>query len=256
MKKYPRINNKSEAVAAAPAAEHTAQTPIVREERVFSASLTVAVIAVILVINVLFYILATAFGLYFSPIKAKPQTLTGNTDAVFADAMAKKRTVKIYFCDDEESVSTHDTGALVLETAKLYKERYPGFIDIEYVNIITKRDSKGNRFPLSNYTKNDELIYKTSVIFECVESGEYKVVTDAYSSAGYADFYTIDSQGYTLSYDGEEFFATMISWVLAAEHKKAYFTVTHSEQVDQTFAKLLMAAGYGKSARECRTRGC
>ncbi len=244
MKKYPQINNKREAVTAVPAAERTVERPIVREERVFSVSLTVAVIAVILVFNVMFYILATAFGLYFSPIKAKPQTLTGNTDTVFADAMAKKRTVKIYFCNDEETVSTHDTGALVHETAKLYKERYPEFIDIEYVNIITKRDSKGNRFPLSNYTKNDELIYKTSVIFECVESGEYKVVTDAYSSAGYADFYTIDSQGYTLSYDGEEFFASMISWVLATEHKKAYFTTTHSEQVDATFAKLLMAAGY------------
>ena len=97
MKKYPQINNKKEAVTAAPAAERIVERPIVREERVFSASLTVAVIAVILVFNVMFYILATAFGLYFSPIKAKPQTLTGNTDAVFADAMAKKRTVKIYF---------------------------------------------------------------------------------------------------------------------------------------------------------------
>ena len=244
MKNLSQINNKREAVTAAPAAERTIERPIVREERVFSTSLTLAVIAVILVFNVVFYILASFFGLYFSPTKSKPQTLTGTTDAVFAEAIAKKRTVKIYFCNDEESVKAHDTGSLVYETAKLYEERYPDFIDIEYINIITKRDSKGNRFPLSNYTKNDEIIYKTSVIFECVESGEYKVVTDAYTGAGYADFYTLDSQGYILSYDGEEFFASMISWVLAQEHKKAYFTTTHSEQVDATFAKLLMAAGY------------
>ena len=242
MKKYSHINNKREAEANT--AERTVERPIVREERVFSASVTVAVIAVILVFNVMFYILASLLGLYFSPIKDKPQTLTGTTDAVFADAIAKKRTVKIYFCADEETVSAHDTGAFVYETARLYKERYPDFIDLEYVNIITKRDSKGNRFPLSDYTKNDELILKTSVIFECVESGEYKVVTDAYTSAGYADFYTLDSNGYVLSYDGEEFFASMISWVLAEKHKKAYFTTTHSEQVDASFAKLLMAAGY------------
>ena len=242
MKKYSQINNKRDADVKP--VERTVERPIVREERVFSASVTVAVIAVILVFNVMFYILASLLGLYFSPTKDKPQTLTGSTDAVFAEAIAKKRTVKIYFCNDEESVSTHDTGALVYETARLYQERYPDFIDLEYVNIITKRDSKGERFPLSSYTKDGEIIYKTSVIFECVESGEYKVVTDAYTSAGYADFYTLDSSGYVLSYDGEEFFASMISWVLASEHKKAYFTTTHSEQVDASFAKLLMAAGY------------
>ena len=242
MKKYPQLKNKG--AAAAPAVQHTEDRPIVTEERVFSASTTVAVIAVILVFNVLFFILASLFGLYFAPSSNEPQTLTGNTDAVFAEAIAKKRTVKIYFCNDKDTVSAHDTGALVHETALLYKERYPEFIDIEYINVITKRDSKGNRFPISNYTKNGELISKASVIFECVESGEYKVVTDAYTSAGYADFYTLDANGYVLSYDGVEFFASMICWVLAEEHKKAYFTTTHSEQIDASFAKLLMAAGY------------
>jgi hypothetical protein len=192
----------------------------------------------------MFFILASLFGLYFSPTKDEAQTLTGTTDAVFAEAIAKKRTVKIYFCNDEQTVAAHDTGSLVYETARLYEERYPDFIDLEYINIITKRDSNGDRFPLSNYTKNNEIILKTSVIFECVESGEYKVVTDAYTSAGYADFYTLDSNGYVLSYDGEEFFASMISWVLTPEHKKAYFTITHSEQVDASFTKVLMAAGY------------
>lgn len=242
MKKYPQTNKRKE--AGAPAPKRKIERPIVREERVFSASVTVMVVAVILVFNVMFYILASLFGLYFSPTKDDPQTLTGSTDALFAEAIAKKRTVKIYFCNDEETVSAHDTGSFVYETAQLYKERYPDFIDIEYINIITKRDSKGNRFPLSDYMENDEVILKSSVIFECVESGEYKVVTDAYTSAGYADFYSLDSNGYILSYDGEEFFATMISWVLAEEHKKAYFTTTHSEQVDSSFVKLLMAAGY------------
>ena len=185
MKKFPQINKKREAT---PATERQIDQPIVREERVFSASITISVIAVILVFNVMFYILASLFGLYFAPSDDHEQTLTGTTDAVFAEAIAKKRTVKIYFCNDEETVAAHDTGALVYETARLYEERYPDFIDLEYINIITKRDSKGDRFPLSNYTKNDEIILKTSVIFECVESGEYKVVTDAYTSAGYADF--------------------------------------------------------------------
>lgn len=239
MKKYPQLKNKREEVTSAPAAERVMEKPIVTEERVFSTSITIAVVAVILVFNVMFYILASLFGLYFSPNENKPQTLTGTTDTVFAEAIAKKRTVRIYFCNDEETVSTHDTGSLVYETAKLYEERYPGFIELEYVNVITKRDSKGNRFPLSDYTKNDEIISKTSVIFECVESGEYKV-----TNSDYIDFYTLDSSNYILSYDGEEFFASMISWVLATEHKKAYFTTTHSEQVDSSFVKMLTAAGY------------
>ena len=116
MKKFPQINKKREAT---PAPERQIDRPIVREERVFSASITISVIAVILVFNVMFYILASLFGLYFAPGEDNAQTLTGTTDTVFADAIAKKRTVKIYFCNDEDSVSAHDTGALVYETARL-----------------------------------------------------------------------------------------------------------------------------------------
>lgn len=217
--------------------------PVVRGERVFSTSLTVTVIALILVLNVLFYILASVFGLYWSPSEADQIVLTGSTDTLFESAIGKQH-VNIYFCMDEDSLNNHDTGAFVHKTAQEYQKRYSNFISIEYINLITKLNSKGERVDMTKFVTDDMPILKSSVIFECPETGMHRVITDVYSSAGYADFYTLDASGNAVSYDGEEFMAGMISWVLSAEHKKAYFTTTHSEQADSSFAKILTTAGY------------
>lgn len=223
--------------------EYDVNQPVVKGERVFSTSLTIAVIALILVLNVLIYILATTLGLYWSPSQSDELVLTGATDTLFADAVGKK-TVNIYFCMDRDSLEKHDTGAFVHKIAQEYKGRYGDFINIEYINLITKLNSKGERVDMSPYVSEDTPLLKTSVIFECPETGKNKVVTDNYSSIGFADFYTLDSSGGAISYDGEEFMAGMISWVLATEHKKAYFTTTHSEQTDASFARVLTLAGY------------
>ena len=126
------------------------------------------------------------------------------------------------------------------------RDRYPDFIELDFVNIITKRNDKGELVSLSKYQTdmrgNETLILKNSVIFE--SGRNYKVVTDLYSSSGYSNFYTTDSKGYTTSYNGEEIMAAMISWVLHDEHKTAYLTSAHSEQVDASFANMLSAAGY------------
>jgi hypothetical protein len=78
-----------------------------------------------------------------------------------------------------------------------------------------------------------------------LESGKnYRVITDVYSTGGYADFYTLDKEGYATSYNGEEVMAAMINWVLSEEHKTAYFTQYHGEIVDIAFSNLLACAGY------------
>ena len=47
-------------------------------------------------------------------------------------------TVTVTFCSYEDVVKNHDTGRFVYQTAKNFAERYPDFIDLEYINIITK----------------------------------------------------------------------------------------------------------------------
>ena len=210
------------------------------------SALTALILSVVAALNVVLFILVDSLGLYLYSEQKDDLTLSGSTDALFADAIDKGEKVKISFCNTEDVVSEHSTGKFVYETAKYFEERYPGFIELEFINIITHKNSKGETVPISKYTKdmkgNETPIYKTSVIFE--SKNGYKVLTDTYSTAGYAGFFTLDSSGNATSYNGEEIMAAMISWVLHTEHKTAYFTKHHGEEVDVSMSDLLTAAGY------------
>ena len=87
---------------------------------------------------------------------------------------------------------------------------------------------------------------QNSVIFESGEGEEWscRVLTDRSSSAGFVDFFVLDSTATIASYNGEEVMASMISWVLHREHPVAYFTQNHGETADIAFSNLLTCAGY------------
>lgn len=209
-------------------------------------TLTAVVIAAVLAFNVIFYVLSLTLGLVIQPATKDEFLLSGVTDEMFETARAEKKKVKVSFCMTEEALEAHDVGSFVLRTAKEFEKRYPDLIELEYINVISKKNSKGEYVPLSNYERdmlgNEQSIARGSVIFECGNS--YKVVTDYYSSAGFADFFTLDSSGSAIAYNGEEFFSAMVAWVLTDKHEKAYFTKGHSEQLDIAFHQLLTAAGY------------
>ena len=219
---------------------------VAENERFSGSVITVLVIAVFVLINVVLYILVNSLGLFLYSKEKDDLTLSGSTDALFASAIESGKTVKISFCNTEDNVKDHSTGRFVYETVNYFKERYPDFIEIDYINIITRRNADGEFVDLTKYKtdmKGNEIpIYKTSVIFESGKN--HKVLTDTYSTAGYANFFTLDSSGNATSYNGESVTASMISWVLNDEHKTAYFTMRHGEVVDVAFSDLLTSAGY------------
>ena len=215
-------------------------------ENVTSGVLTASLIASVLALNVVIFIVASFFGLSFAPKEKDAIVLSGATDSLFANIIEDRKTVKITFClPSEADLNNHQTGAYVHKTALEYAERYD-FIEIEYINLITRKNSKGETVDLDKYTVDEDgnktVIAKSSVIFEC--GNNFKVVTDNYTSAGFSDFYTLNSSQNATSYNGEAFMASMIYWVTVEEHPTAYFTVGHSEQLDATFANLLTMAGY------------
>ena len=220
----------------------------VARELLSGSALTAIVIATVLAANVVMYIITSFFGLYFAPAPRDELVLSGSTDVLFADAIKENRKVKISFCYPEETVKNHDTGSFVYRTVNEFKDRYPGFIEVEYVNLITMRDSKGNFVDFSKYETPSPVdgtptlsINRASVIFESGKN--HKVVTDS-SSVGFASFFTLDASGNAIAYNGEEYVASMISWVLHDVHKTVYFTQNHSEQFDFSFACLLESLGY------------
>ena len=230
--------------------------------RGFSAGVVTAiVIALVIVVNVIIYTLTSLFGLYlYSPVD-RDFGVSGVTDPVFAEAEQSGKKVTITFCMPKEDLNLHTTGMYVHATAKAYAERY-GFIELRYVNLLTQTETLADgteRFvDLSKYktamrkygASEDEepvenYLFTHSVIVEH-EDGNYKVITDGTTTAGFADFYTVDASGATYAYSGEETLGALISWVCHRhdERKTVYFTENHGETADATFANLLTAAGY------------
>ena len=252
-------------------------------------TMTVAIIIAVIMLNILAYTVTSLFGLYAYAEDDEVYQISGNTDEIFTAALNAGKKVTITFCYVEDTLKNHDTGKFVLETARQFKERYPDFIELKFINLLTKMDGNGNIVDFRKYSnvvcsqvadqitgkkcntvhrfvdidqdnpictacgseldlKND-VVYdfnQSSIIFETGSgsSYNYRVLTDNYTSAGFVDFYTLNSSGNIVSYNGEEVMAAMISWVLNANHKTVYLTQNHGETADVAFSNLLTCSGY------------
>ena len=222
----------------------------VRGENASSLALTAVVLAVAVVLNVLLYVLDVNYGLYFRAEDDEDYTVSDAAADRFAEAEREGKEVTILFCRAEDDVSTHATGAYVYETARQLAEKYPDFIRLDFVNIITwKRADGSDAGDIAAFKGN---IGRNSVIFLCGENS--KIVTDTRSSAGYADFFALDSSGSAIAYKGEEVMTGMIEWVLNDLHPKAYITIGHGERVDSEFYAMLACAGYEAETLDLKNR--
>ena len=210
-------------------------------------TVTVVIIIAVVMLNILAYTLTNAFGLYFYSPDVDDLTISGSTDELFANAILLGKKVTVTFCYAEDKLEKHDTGSFVLNTARQFEERYPDLIDLRFVSLLTKMDENGRIVDFEKYLQDGKNTLKqNSVIFESGEGEEWncRVITDTASSAGFVDFYTLDSSANIVSYNGEEVMAAMISWVLHDEHPVAYFTQNHGETADVAFSNLLTCAGF------------
>ena len=223
---------------------------LLESEKFSSATMTAMIIAVVLVANTVIFMVFSLLGWQISPAISEDFSISGNLDETLDQAGKAGQKITIMFCyPSEREVREHGTGGYVYRTAKEFEKKYPGVVEIKYVNIITNTDSDGNHVDVSEYATdregNETPIRKSSVIFICGEN--YRVLTDLTTDAGYSNFYTLDYSGsdpVAIAYNGEEVMASAISWVLQDEHKTAYFTMGHGESIDPSFASLVSNAGY------------
>ena len=218
-----------------------------------SGALTAIVIAAVVFVNIIINLLTSALGLYIYRAPEDDLSVSDASDALFEEAIGRGYKVTVTFCMDRDALKEHTTGKFVYETACGFKERYPDFIELEFVNVLTKLYydydnvfSEVREFDSDLYSKdmrgNENAINNSSIIFEC--GSNYRVLTDVSTNVGFADFFTLDTSYTANAYNGEEVFASMINWVLNAEHGTAYFTVGHGETADVTLYNALTCAGY------------
>ncbi len=222
-------------------------TALVKHNDFSAGALCALVIAAVVFVNIIIYTLAMSFGWFFTPEEETDFSISGSTDALFKEAIDDGLTVNITFCMYEDELKDHDTGSFVYKTVKEFENRYPDFLEIDYINVITMLDSDGNAVDIERY-KTDMRgkatnINASSIIFEC-EGRSYYVLTDDYTGVGFADFYTLDGTAAITSYEGEEVFASMISWVLKEKHDTVYLTKGHGETANVSLRYALIRAGY------------
>ena len=241
----------------------------VKGEGVTGSAMTALFIGVVIAINAIVYAFTVGFGLYLYSPATDDLSISGATDALFEDAIAEaERTgerVTIILCrarsafDPSSSTFVDDEVNKFYITAKQFEERYPTFIQLAYLNIVTRRMTVGDSTEeelvknLSDYQLTDANgdlypLYNSSVIFK--SKNQHKTVSNIASAAFMLD--SSSTSGAYQSYNGEEVIAAMISWVLTDEHKVAYFTTHHGETSDIAFANMLTCAGYSVETVDLR----
>lgn len=211
-------------------------------------TLTALLIASVLVLNVILCFLTQSFGWYlYAADYQEDFTISEMSKELFEEAKDEGKTVTITFLMERDTLADHDTGAFVLDTVEQFKEKHGDFINLSFVNALTKLDQDGRKVNLDKYKKDmkgkDVTLSRSAVIFESSD-GNYRTLSNVRGGVGFVDFYTFDSSGNIASFNGETIVSSMISWVLQEEHKTAYITANHSEQSDANFATLLAASGY------------
>lgn len=223
------------------------------EDRKHGGSTVMAlIIAAVIVVNVILCYVTQSFGLYFFVAEyTEDFTISGKTDELFNDAIDDGKTVTITFLMERDTLAEHSTGSFVLDTMEQFAARYENFLKIRYVNTYTKLDQDGNRVDLKKYETdmrgNPVTLNRAAVIFESSD-GDYISLTNMIGGVGFVDFFTFDTSGEIVSFNGETITASMICWVLADEHKTAYITANHAEENDMNFATMLSVSGYYISA--------
>ena len=126
-------------------------TSAVRYRKASAGILTAAVIAVVIMLNVVLYALASTYGWYVYSTEELDLSVSDATDSYFADALAQVKEdqelfgasskVTVNFCMAKDDIEKHSPGMYVHKTVTNLAEKFPELIEVEYLNILTQMDS-------------------------------------------------------------------------------------------------------------------
>lgn len=195
-------------------------------------------IAVLAVLNVVIYALATKYSWYAYTTTTYEHEIGASSEVYFSDLSTEGKTVKIRFCMQKDELEADTVFNLVHQSALQYAAKY-SFIEVDYINIYTDPDEvTGYKYETDSETgvrkKINDINTETVII-----DGDGQFMVQQMSS-----FFILDSSQSIQAYNGEEVMSSMVHWVLTDEHKSVYFTRNHGETSNLSFYNLLVCAGY------------
>ena len=223
--------------------------------RVVGAAITVAVIAVVLVINILFSFLADRFmwqvdstvTKYTSRPEVSMYTPTEEFVKVIRDyaipmvqEMNAERiangeepiTINVKFCTERDKVYAIDKLRLVQYSVLSLQKEFPDAVKVEYLNI-EKNPSQVQKYKATSSTN----IYSHQIIFEF--GTEYRVCSYDY-------FFLKNDAGEQWAYNGEQKIASLLLALTRAESPIAAFITNHGEAMEscESLRELVHRAGF------------
>ena len=223
--------------------------------RVVGAAITVAVIAIVLVINVLFSFVADRFmwqvdstvTKYTSRPEVSMYTPTEEFLKVVRDyaipmvqEMNAERiangeepiTINVKFCTERDKVYAADKLRLVQYSVLALQKEFPDAVKVEYLNI-EKNPSQVQKYKATSSTN----IYSHQIIFEF--GTEYRVCSYDY-------FFLKNDAGEQWAYNGEQKIASLLMALTRAESPIAAFITNHGEAMEscESLRELVHRAGF------------
>lgn len=217
------------------------KNPTRQEHRRLSTVLLVAVLALLIVANLILNAFATRFGWYLYEKERYEHTVGEASRSLLSDVPEGER-VRVIFCMAEEELKGDEIYALVLSTVRQLAERH-SFIDVEFVNIYLNPGRVKHYRERTTVTGEKVVspITEESVIFSRGE-GEGEV----FRVESLESFFILDDTRMITAYNGEETALSCLLWTLRDEHPVAGFTGSHGESYGDmlAFYTTLVAAGY------------
>ncbi len=186
----------------------------------FAVGLTVAVVALVIVVNAVFSALATKYMWYVDMTAEKLYGISDESKLLLDDYRSTQDfDIKIIFCSLEDQLREDYSTNLVHNLAKQYEEEFD-FVSVEYVDIINHPEAV-NPYLATSVSKP-----KTNSV----------IITDGSRSRLYNidSFFTFDQEsGDVFAFNGE-YRITASIMQLAGDNPIAYFITGHGEEIDGT----------------------
>lgn len=198
-----------------------------------AVAVTVLVMAAVILLNAIFGALADRYGWYvdMNPTLEYPATdafYTYVDTYVMSELEGTENTVRILFCEEEESLLASDETMLVLSAAKELSERYPERVRIEYLDIVAE----------PRQAREYGVDASTDVVVVCGDRSKVCSLEEFYMFEG-------SNVSTPVAYRGHRRFATVLRTVVSRELPVCYVTTNHGETFpDNEMMYAVADAGY------------
>lgn len=187
----------------------------------FAVAFTVVVLALVIIVNAIFSILAEKHSLYADMTTEQLYSVSDAADSIFS--VLGEKEIDIIFFSEEDMLRGSQETKLVYEYAKKLSEKYD-YVNVDYIDPIENPTEIKNRIPGANDINTTDVAISNGKEFR-----KYAL----------EKFFTFDSQsGSVFAFNAEYRFATAFMQ-LTYDEMKACFTVGHGETTSSANLKTL-----------------